>query len=197
MDMYTNFKKVYISGPFTSVAKPAKILDFYERIGELCSRLGLIPYLPHHKTDPWNHPELSPKEVLFIDKSEVMTSALMIAYVGMPSHGVGMELAYADISKVPIVLLYEKGAKVSRIIRGIPTVVAEIAFSTQKEAISQLCEVIITLVQCEINFSNVDSFHQLKKRNALRIVADQLILNIHTSVKKLSVKPSKGRFVIT
>ena len=145
MEGYTNFKKVYISGPFTFAARPEEIMCFYEAIGDLCSNLGLVPYLPHRKTNPWNHPKVPPGEIFFTDKAEVQTSALVIAYVGEPSHGVGMELAYAEMANIPVILLYEKDAKISRILRGIPTVVAEVTFSGKQEAILQLYEVITTM----------------------------------------------------
>lgn len=137
--------KVYISGPFTFASQPDEIVSFYELIGELCSKLGMVPYMPHQKTNPWNFPDLSPDSILTTDKVEVLSSQLMIAYVGTPSHGVGMELAYAESAHIPIILLYEKGAKISRILHGIPTVIAEVAFLKSQDLLQNLKDVLFPL----------------------------------------------------
>jgi hypothetical protein len=73
---------------------------------------------------------------------QIMSSDLLIAYVGTPSLGVGAGLECATAKGVPIILLYEKGARVSRIVRGIPTVIAGIQFSDCKDALTQLKSVL-------------------------------------------------------
>jgi hypothetical protein len=63
---------------------------------------------------------------------------LVIAYLGFPSFGVGMELAYAEINNIPLILLYERGKNISRFPRGIPTVISEIQFNSYEDALAQL-----------------------------------------------------------
>ena len=94
--------------------------------------------MPHLNTDPIANPDLSPREVFETDKHQVTNSDLVIAYLGYPSFGVGMELAYAEVNAIPAILMYEKGKKISRFPRGIPTVIYEIQFDDYDDALTQL-----------------------------------------------------------
>lgn len=130
--------KVYISGALTGIENPAVIKTFYEAIGLLCEEIGFQAYVPHLNTDPINHPNISPRQVFETDKHQVSTSDLLIAYLGFPAFGVGMELAYAETKGIPVILLYEKSKRVSRFPRGIPTVFSEIEFNDYQDALTQL-----------------------------------------------------------
>lgn len=130
--------RVYISGALTGIANPTRTTAFYEAIGTLCKEMGLGAYVPHLNTDPIRNPGITPREVFQTDKHRVSTSDLLIAYVGMPSLGVGMEIAYAEEMGTPIILLYEKGQRISRFPRGIPTVISEIQFNDYEDALTQL-----------------------------------------------------------
>ncbi|MFB2768795.1 nucleoside 2-deoxyribosyltransferase [Pelatocladus sp. BLCC-F211] len=138
MNTTTHKSKVYISGALTGINDPAEIKIFYEDIGSLCEAMGFQTYIPHLHTDPISHPNIDPRQVFETDKQQVSTSDLVIAYLGFPAFGVGMELAYADTKGIPIILLYEKGKRVSRFPRGIPTVFSEIDFNDYKEALTKL-----------------------------------------------------------
>ncbi len=104
----------------------------------LCEEIGFLAYVPHINTDPINHPNISPRQVFETDKHQVTTSDLVIAYLGFPAFGVGMELAYVESKAIPIILLYEKDKRVSRFPRGIPTVLSEIEFTDYEDALTQL-----------------------------------------------------------
>jgi nucleoside 2-deoxyribosyltransferase len=136
--MNTIQKRIYISGALTGIEKPAEIKAFYEAIGSLCQEIGFQAYVPHLTTDPTNNPDVSARQVFETDKLQVSTSDLVIAYLGLPSFGVGMELAYAEINNIPLILLYERGKNISRFPRGIPTVISEIQFSSYEDALAQL-----------------------------------------------------------
>jgi 2'-deoxynucleoside 5'-phosphate N-hydrolase len=136
--MNTTKTRVYISGALTGIGNPTAIKRFYEDIGSLCEEIGFQAYIPHLNTDPINHPHLSPLQVFENDKHQVSASDLVIAYLGFPAFGVGMELAYAESKGIPLIFLYEKGKLVSRFPRGIPTVFSEIEFSDYKDALTQL-----------------------------------------------------------
>jgi len=129
---------VYISGALTGIENPTVIKAFYEAIGLLCEKMGFHAYVPHINTDPINNPDISPRQVFETDKRQVSASDLVIAYLGCPSFGVGMELAYAEMKAIPIILLYEKGKHISRFPRGIPTVFSEIQFTNSEDALEQL-----------------------------------------------------------
>ncbi|MBD6616293.1 XRE family transcriptional regulator [Komarekiella sp. 'clone 1'] len=130
--------KVYVSGALTDVVNPSETKALYEKIGLLCEEIGLQAYVPHKQTDPVNNPDISPREVFDQDKYQVSRSDLVIAYLGSLSFGVGMELAYAETNKIPIILLYETGKRISRFPRGIPTVIAEIQFHDHEDALNKL-----------------------------------------------------------
>src|SRR5919199_3353515 len=130
--------KIYISGALTGIEKSAEIKAFYEAIGSLGQEMGFQAYVPHLKTDPTNNPDVSPRQVFETDKHQVSASDLVIAYLGFPSFGVGMELAYAETNAIPLILLYERGKNISRFPRGIPTVISEIQFSRYEDALAQL-----------------------------------------------------------
>ena len=131
-------KKVYISGALTGVNRPTSLKEFYESIGKLCEGFNMNPYVPHLNSDPVAHPDLSPKDVYEIDTREVSESDLVIAYVGVPSLGVGSEIEIARENEVPVILLYEKDERISRMIRGNPTIMAEISFTDFDDALQQL-----------------------------------------------------------
>ncbi|MGL4497692.1 MAG: hypothetical protein ACRCU2_01400 [Planktothrix sp.] len=129
---------LYLSGALTGIEAPETVKKFYEAIGSLGNQLGLPTYVPHLNTDPIQNPDITPREVFEMDKTQVLNSDLVIAYLGSPSFGVGMELAYAEMHNIPIILLYERGKNISRFPRGIPTVIAEIQFNDYEEALEQL-----------------------------------------------------------
>lgn len=133
-----SISEIYISGPLTSVNSVESIKEFYESIGCVCGEFGLNAYIPHLNTDPVNNPEITPFEVYQTDKSRVLASDLVIAYIGHPSIGVGMELAYADIAEIPVVLLYEQNRVISRFPRGLPNKIGEIIFFDFNEALIKL-----------------------------------------------------------
>jgi len=130
--------KAYVSGALTGIKNAAVIKAFYEAIGSVCEELGFDAYVPHLSTDPINNPDLSPYQVFETDKHQVSTSDLVIAYLGIPSFGVGMELAYTETNTIPLILLYEQGKNISRFPRGIPTIISEIQFSSYEDALAQL-----------------------------------------------------------
>ena len=130
--------KLYISGALTGIKNAIEIKAFYEAIGLLCHEMGFQVYVPHLLTDPTNNPDVTPSQVFETDKYQVSTSDLVIAYLGIPSFGVGMELAYAEINNIPLILLYERGKNISRFPRGIPTVISEIQFSSYEDALARL-----------------------------------------------------------
>lgn len=131
-------KKLYISGALTGIEKPTEIKAFYEAIALTTEKIGFQAYVPHVNTDPINNPDVTPRQVYETDKNQVISSDLVIAYIGYPSLGVGMELAYAETNSIPIILVYEKGKVISRFPCGIPTVICEIQFTDYEDALNQI-----------------------------------------------------------
>jgi hypothetical protein len=121
--------EVYISGALTGIADGAQTRVFYELLGEVVSACGLRPYLPHRATDPVAAPDLDPRSVYEIDRARVARSALLIAYAGTPSFGVGIEVEIARERGIPVILVAERDRTVSRILLGSPAVVDVVRFS--------------------------------------------------------------------
>lgn len=130
--------RIYISGALTDVPDPRVTKRFYEAIKRVCEEAGFEVYLPHLHSDPEEHPNLSPEDVFEKDKREVLASDIVVAYVGVPSLGVGMELAYAEGANLPVILLGESERRISRFPLGIPTLVGMIRFSESQQALDAL-----------------------------------------------------------
>jgi hypothetical protein len=61
---------------------------------------------------------IDPYAVYKRDVDWVKGSDLVVAEVSTPSHGVGYELAIAEMCQIPIICLYQEGKKVSKMILG-------------------------------------------------------------------------------
>jgi nucleoside 2-deoxyribosyltransferase len=64
--------------------------------------------------------EIDPLEVYTRDVTWIRASDALIAEVSAPSHGVGYEIGYALGLGKPVLALYERGRKVSKMISGNP-----------------------------------------------------------------------------
>ena len=129
---------IMVIGPLTVHHDHEKIRDFYDAIVESCNKLGYNAYNAHKFTDPYKNPDISPEEVYSINKKLICSAELVIAYVGAPSTGTGMEMEIAESNKVPIILVYEKTDKISRMVLGNPSVIKKILFTTFEEAIPKI-----------------------------------------------------------
>ncbi len=139
MDM----KKVYISGPLTGVKEIEKMKRLYEDVGKVASKYFDSVYIPHlGGTDPIKDPQVSAREVWKTDHREVASSDMLIAYVGMPSLGVGAELEIARITTSDIILFWFKGELVGRMTRGNPAVSSMIEAEDEKDLLVQLEKVL-------------------------------------------------------
>jgi nucleoside 2-deoxyribosyltransferase len=144
--------RIYISGPLTNQTidkdEIERLRRFYEAIAEVCQRKGHAPYVPHQHTDPIIHPEISPVEVYKTDMREIGKADLVLAYVGKASHGVGMEIERAYHTGTKVVLLYERGTKISRLVKGCPAVIAEIEFEEADDALRQVSMLLDRWQEC-------------------------------------------------
>jgi nucleoside 2-deoxyribosyltransferase len=111
--------QAYISGALTHVAQADNVRSFYEDLAHACELEGGVPYLPHLSADPQAHPGLSPENVYARDVAAVLESDLMIAYIGLPSLGVGAEIAMAAAARIPLIGVRRPGDVVSRFITGL------------------------------------------------------------------------------
>jgi hypothetical protein len=133
-------KSVYIAGALTDMSSDKRELlrRFYESLADICREFGLEPYLPHQHADPETIKDLTPHRVDQLDRLAVTQAYLVVAYVGITSVGVGIEIEIAHHANKPVVILAEKSRldsrHVSRLVRGNPAVMAEIAFDDFEDA---------------------------------------------------------------
>ena len=128
---------LYVSGALTKLANQ-NIKQLYEEIGRLGKEIGFSSYVPHLKTDPIKMADISAEEVYDTDSTQVKAADLMICYVGELSLGVGMEIALAREHKSLVILLSERGTKISRMVLGSPAVIDHIEFDNFDNALAQL-----------------------------------------------------------
>lgn len=142
--MIKNKKIIYISGALTSISEQERIQlrKFYEELGEICKEYHFESYIPHIYGDPKFLAHLTAAQIDRRDRIAVTQSYLIIAYVGIPSLGVGIEIELAYHSNKPVILLYEKEKfderLISRLVRGNPSIKYEIAFLNFEDAKQKL-----------------------------------------------------------
>jgi len=130
--------KIYISGAL-SIHDTTELKETYKKIAAVCSKICSNVYVPHlGGTDPIKNPEVSPLAVWKKDHHEVASADLIIAYVGLPSLGVGAELEIARITASDIILWWYQEEKVSRMARGNPAAVKQIEAKDEKDLLDQL-----------------------------------------------------------
>lgn len=142
-------KMVYISGPLTSVDSEtmAVLKAFYESVGGICNEFGFEAYIPHVFSDPDQAANLTAAQVDLIDRKAVTSSYLVLAYVGIPALGCGIEVEMAYHANVPVFLMYEDDEtlevlekRVSRLVKGNPGVKKHIRFITFESALHAIRE---------------------------------------------------------
>lgn len=134
--------RVYVSGALCGVSNLDELRAFYESIARVCREAHMVPYVPHLVTDPVRNADLSPREVYELDREQVANSDLVIACVGIPSFGVGMEVEIARQHGIPVILLSERGKPLSRMARGNRAVIAEVPYADFQEALAGLADLL-------------------------------------------------------
>ena len=121
--------EAYVSGALTSLDDGARTRLFYELLAEVVEGAGLRAYLPHRVTDPATTAHLDPRAVYDIDRAHVTGSRVVVAYAGIPSFGVGIEVELAREHGIPVILVVERDRTVSRLLLGNPAVVEVVRFT--------------------------------------------------------------------
>ncbi len=121
--------EAYVSGALTVLEDAARTRLFYELLAEVVESTGLRAYLPHRVTDPATTAHLDPRTLYDIDRAHVTSSRVVVAYAGIPSFGVGIEVELARENGIPVVLVVERDRTVSRLLLGNPAVVEVVKFA--------------------------------------------------------------------
>src|SRR5438477_605913 len=102
--------EAYISGALTGIEDAPRMKLFYELLAEIAGAAKLRPYLPHRVTDPVATAHLDPRAVYEIDRAHVTAAAVVVAYAGLPSFGVGIEVELAREDGIPVIIVAETWA---------------------------------------------------------------------------------------
>jgi hypothetical protein len=121
--------EAYISGALTALDDAPRTTLFYEVLAEIAEAAGLRAYLPHRVSDPVAAAHLDPRAVYEIDRAHVTGAAVVIAYAGIPSFGVGIEVEVAREHGVPVIVVAERDRPISRLLLGNPAVVEVVKFA--------------------------------------------------------------------
>ncbi len=121
--------EAYISGALTALDDAPRTKLFYEILAEIAEAAGLRAYLPHRVSDPVAAAHLDPRAVYEIDRAHVTGAAVVIAYAGIPSFGVGIEVELAREHAVPVIVVAERDRPISRLLLGNPAVVEVVKFA--------------------------------------------------------------------
>lgn len=131
--------RIFFAGPLTNLKNPESTKAFYRRLAETAHANGYDYFWAFlNGTDPVLNPDVSPQKVYQADITQLSHSDLMVAYMGEPSTGTGIEIEYANAHHIPVYILYEKGKRISRMLRGCPAVKKEIVFTSHQDALKQL-----------------------------------------------------------
>lgn len=132
--------RAHISGILTNLppGKKQRYLEFYDQLAAVCRKHGWQTFVPHHFVYSDDFPEASCTEVYEREIRDLKEADVVVAYVGQPSLGVGMELEAARAQNAIIILMYEVGTILSRVVRGNPAVIHEIAFKDFPDALEKL-----------------------------------------------------------
>jgi len=130
--------RIFFSGPLTDLKNPDGTKAFYAKLAEVAKKHGFDYFWAfQHGTDPIKNPDVTPTDVYRRDIAELEKSDVMVAYVGEPSTGTGLEIEHARIKNIPVYLLYEKNKKISRMLLGCPAVKKEMVFTDEPDALRQ------------------------------------------------------------
>jgi len=138
--------RIFFGGPLTDLQNPEQTKQFYAQMASLATKLGFEYFWAFmNGTDPIANPDVSPQDVYSRDIKELDASDIMIAYMGQPTTGTGIEIEHAHHTQKPVVILYESNTHISRMLRGCPAIKKEIIFSSQSDALTQLEEYLVSI----------------------------------------------------
>ncbi len=138
--------RIFFAGPLTDIKEPEKTKAFYKSLAGVAKNNGFDYFWAFlNGTDPILNPEVTPPEVYKRDMTALNQSDVMIAYVGEPSTGTGLEIEYAYNHQIPVYILYEKNKKISRMLRGCPAVIGELIFTDDSDGLAQFDILLKTL----------------------------------------------------
>lgn len=137
---------IFFAGPLTDLKNPEATKAFYQKLSNVAVQNGCTYFWAFmNGTDPIKNPKVSAHDVYERDIAELEKSDIMVAYVGEPTTGTGLEIEHAKGKNIPVYLLYEKGKNISRMLLGCPAVKKELMFTDEADALQQFNELLKNL----------------------------------------------------
>ncbi|MEK7141498.1 MAG: hypothetical protein AAB800_03055 [Patescibacteria group bacterium] len=131
--------RIFFAGPLTDLKDPEATKAFYLKLAGVATKNEFTWFWAFlNGTDPIKNPEVTAHDVYMRDITELEKSDIMVAYVGEPTTGTGLEIEHSYIKGIPVYLLYEKGKRISRMLRGCPAIKKELVFTDESDALTQL-----------------------------------------------------------
>ena len=131
--------RIFFAGPLTDLKNPDITKALYIKLAEVAKKNGCDYFWAFlNGTDPIKNPTVSAHDVYQRDSMELEKSDIMVAYVGEPSTGTGLEIEHAYTRGIPVYILYEKGKRISRMLRGCPAIKGELVFVDEDDAFQKL-----------------------------------------------------------
>lgn len=135
--------RIFFGGPLTELKDKEATKHFYVHMAEVAQKNNIDCFWAFLKgTDPVKNPDVPSSHVYTTDLAQLQKSDVMISYIGEPTTGTGQEIEYARSQGIPVYLLYEKGKKISRMVKGSPNIKGSIEFTTHNEALQKLDELL-------------------------------------------------------
>lgn len=132
-------KKVYIAGAFQHAGSDAT-KGFMREIGGSLEKAGYVALQPYSIAFPDRAAIVSNEEIVEFDVDRISEADALVAYVGVASLGVGMEIMLAYQQQKPVILVFEKGCTVSRMVIGVVPPEHRIEFDAPEEAFQKIVE---------------------------------------------------------
>lgn len=117
-----------------------ELKKFYEEVMHLLERVKLNGYLPHLYSDPIKNPAMTPHQVYERNAGNIKAADFVLAYMGEPSLGVGIELELARKYRKPVIAFAPQATRVSRMALGAPAVASFFFFTDIKNMVIQLSQ---------------------------------------------------------
>ena len=154
----------------------------YDPVSELTDSLGIECYFPHESRTATDRATDFEDRIWEIDYQLINNCDFMLAYMGIPSFGVGAELEMARVAEVPTIMFCERDQQdnVSRLSIGNSTTEPLITFSSQEEMKEKLSSKIIEIMH-EIRTRKVAFEAQWSETRAEQVVNQ---LNEQSSIQR-------------
>jgi len=130
--------RIFFAGPLTDLKNPDVTKAFYKQLAVVAQKNGFDYFWAFlNGTDPVKNPNVTAQQVYQVDTQELQKSDIMVAYMGEPSTGTGIEIEYAHTHNIPVYIMYESGKHISRMLLGCPAVKKELVFTSEEDALTQ------------------------------------------------------------